>query len=140
MDKFISKVNIEDLKLLCDPKKIKKNDKKSIFNEKSDKEFISEKSDREFISEKSDKELISKQKRDINMNKFKEIMKKKIDIFYIKKNNDKYDILIEALWHKYISENIDFMEYSNILEYSKIDFMESFIIDNKIDILGNLNI
>tara|TARA_Y100000385_G_scaffold289930_1_gene361058 strand:+ start:3969 stop:4337 length:369 start_codon:yes stop_codon:yes gene_type:complete len=122
MDKFISKVNIEDLKLLCDPKKIKKNDKKSIFNEKSDKE------------------LISKQKRDINMNKFKEIMKKKIDIFYIKKNNDKYDMLIEALWHKYISENIDFMEYSNILEYSKIDFMEAFIIDNKIDILGNLNI
>jgi len=74
------------------------------------------------------------------MNKFKEIMKKKIDIFYIKKNNDKYDMLIEALWHKYISENIDFMEYSNILEYSKIDFMEAFIIDNKIDILGNLNI
>tara|TARA_B100001094_G_scaffold330862_1_gene397234 strand:+ start:1174 stop:1566 length:393 start_codon:yes stop_codon:yes gene_type:complete len=130
MDKFISKVNIEDLKLLCDPKKLKKNDRKSIFNEKSDKEFISEKSDKEVI-------LINK-----DINKFKEIMKEKIDNFNNKNNNDRYYILIEALWHKYISENIDFMEYSknSIGEYSKNNFLESLIIDNKFDILGNVNI
>ena len=120
MDKFISKVNIEDLNLLCDPKKLKKKD--ILLN-----------------SEKSDKELILTNK---DINKFKEIMKEKIDNFNNKNSNDRYYILIEALWHKYISENIDFMEYSknSIGGYSRNDFLESLIIDNKFDILGNVNI
>ncbi len=54
MDKFISKVNIEDLNLLCDPKKLKK--RYIVKFRKSDKELI----------------LINK-----DINKFKEIMKEK---------------------------------------------------------------
>ncbi len=141
MDKYISKIhNIKGLELLCDPKKVKN---KNICKCNPELDFDDRKINKN-IEIDIDKYILN----------FKNIIKNYLENFNPKKKkNNKYDILIESLWHHYISEyfnftpeNTDLKNFYIKLENYHINLIENYhinLIENnnlllKIDILDNI--
>ena len=133
MDKYITKKeNIKGLELLCDPKKVKN---KNILKCNSKLDFNDIK-----ISKNIEIEI------DQYIINFKNVIKNYIENFNTNKvKNNKYDILIESLWHQFISEYINFTPENTDLKnfYIKIENYHKNLIENnnlllKIDIIDNI--